>query len=75
MPKALKSVAADALELSPEDRAVLAQQLMDSLPRDPEVAAAWDAEIDRRVAQYESRELELIPAEQVFAEARARRQS
>lgn len=75
MPKTLKSVAEDALELGPEDRAALAQQLMASLPRDPDIAAAWDAEIRRRVALFETGEMELIPAEQVFAEARARRRS
>ena len=72
MPKSLTALAAEALELNPEERADLAQRLLDSLPRDPEVAAALDEEIRRRVALFEAGELEMIPAEQVFAEARAR---
>ena len=50
MSESLHAVEAAALELSPEDRARLAQRLLDSLPRDQGVAAAWDEEVKRRVA-------------------------
>ena len=44
---------------------------LSSLPRDPEVEAARDAEIRRRVAELESGAMD-TPAEEVFAEARRR---
>ncbi len=72
MPNSLQSVEAAALELSQEERAQLAQSLLASLPRDPEVEATWDEEIKRRVAELEAGLIETIPAEDVFAEARSR---
>ena len=72
MASSLEAVEAAALELSPEERAQLAQRLLSSLPRDPEAEAAWDAEIRRRVAELESGAMNTIPAEEVFAEARHR---
>lgn len=72
MASSLQEVETAALELSPEERAQLAQRLLDSLARDPEVDAAWDAEIRRRVAKLESGAMDTTPAEEVFAEARRR---
>ena len=72
MASSLQAVEAAALELSPEERAQLAQRLLSSLARDPDVEAAWDAEIRRRVAELESGVMDTIPAEEVFAEARRR---
>ena len=37
-----------------------------------EVERAWDVEIRRRLAELEAGTAELIPAEEVFAELRAR---
>ena len=37
----------DAMELSPEERADLASELLDSLPKD-DLHPAWAAEIERR---------------------------
>ena len=37
---------------------------------DPEVQAAWDAEIADRIAKYERGDARLVPAEEVFAAAR-----
>lgn len=61
-----------AKALSAEDRARLAEELLDSLhgQSDAEADAAWDREIERRVAQVESGAVELIPAEEVHAQAR-----
>ena len=72
MASTLHSVEAAALELGAEERAQLAQRLLSSLPRDPDVQAAWDEEIRRRVGQLESGDMDTVPAEQVFAEARRR---
>ena len=51
MPTSVEELAAQAIKLSPEDRARLADILLASLPdeTDPEVDAAWDQEIQRRV--------------------------
>lgn len=61
-----------ARQLSPEDRARLAEAMTESLreamPADLE--AAWDMEIERRIDAYERGEATLIPAEDVFAKAR-----
>lgn len=48
-----------ALELSIEERADLAAQILESLDSsdDPEVQAAWQAEIERRMAQLDSGEV------------------
>jgi len=45
----------------------------DEIVDDPvEVERAWDAEIRRRLAELDAGTAELIPAEEVFAELRAR---
>ena len=61
-----------AQTLTLEERAQLAQELLESVERDsdPEVEAAWEAEIASRIAKYERGEAKLIPAEDVFAAAR-----
>ena len=61
-----------ARELAPEDRARLAEELLASLEGDlePEVDAAWDAELCKRIAEVESGAVKLIPADEVFARVR-----
>ena len=61
-----------AQTLTVEERAQLAQELLESVERDsdPEVQEAWEAEIASRITRYERGEAELIPAEDVFAAAR-----
>jgi hypothetical protein len=52
---------------------ILLVSLDDGPGDDPaEVERAWDVEIRRRLAELESGTAELIPAEEVFAELRAR---
>jgi len=57
-----------ALLLSPDDRALLVEDLVESLDRGefatPEIAAAWSAEIDRRIAAYDRGEIKTLAAEQ-----------
>lgn len=72
MATSIQDVKAAALDLSAEDRAELAQRLLSSLDRDPEVEAAWNEEIRRRIADLEAGRMTTIPAEEVFAEARLR---
>lgn len=63
MSKADQSVFADALRLEPERRAELAAELLASLdgPADPDAEAAWDVEIERRVAAIEAGAIRLEP--------------
>jgi putative addiction module component (TIGR02574 family) len=73
----LKQLEAEAMELSVRERAQLAHRLIVSLDEDvtdepAEVERAWDEEISRRLAEVEAGTAELFPAEQVFAELRAR---
>ena len=68
----LKEIEDQARALTPEERARLAETLLESLTAAPiaEIEAAWDREIEVRAAAYDRGELETISAEDVFAEAR-----
>jgi putative addiction module component (TIGR02574 family) len=60
-----------ALLLSPHDRSLLIDRLIESLDGDtPEegVEAAWDTEIKRRVNEIRSGKVKLIPGEEVLRE-------
>lgn len=72
MPDLVTELSQRARELSPEDRARLAEVLLASLEGDlePELDAAWDEEIRRRVAEVESGAATLVPADEVFARVR-----
>jgi putative addiction module component (TIGR02574 family) len=61
--KTTHDVLADALRLQPDARAELAAELLASLdgPADTGAEAAWDAEIDRRVAAIEAGAIALEP--------------
>jgi len=67
MAKDVTALFRDASELSEEDRATLAGLLIESLEADPEpdVEAAWRAEIERRVADVESGAVQTVPWEEV----------
>jgi putative addiction module component (TIGR02574 family) len=68
----LEELSKKARALDVEERAQLAQELLVSVEceSDPEVQAAWDAEIADRIAKYERGDARLVPAEEVFAAAR-----
>ena len=61
-----------ARELAPEDRARLAEELLASLEGElePDVDAAWDAELMKRIAEVDSGAVKLVPADEVFARVR-----
>jgi len=61
---------AEALKLSPEDRALLADHVLASLRRQDEVEEAWSAEVHRRLAEVEAGDVSLIPVEQAIQHAR-----
>jgi putative addiction module component (TIGR02574 family) len=62
----------EAMTLSPEVRAELAERLIGSLAEDvsPEITNAQLAEVRRRIAEVESGQAEMIPGDEVFARAR-----
>jgi putative addiction module component (TIGR02574 family) len=64
-------IARQARKLSAEERAKLAESLLESLQSPiSEIEAAWAKEIGERVAAFERGEAVTLPAEAVFAEAR-----
>jgi putative addiction module component (TIGR02574 family) len=71
MSNRLEIVEAQALKLSPEERAQLADRLVTSLFKDQEIEDAWAAEVERRVEEIESGRATLIPAAASIARARA----
>lgn len=68
----LAEIEQQACTLSPDERAYLAEVLLESL-RDPslsEVETEWEREIENRVAAFDKGELPTYSAEEVFADAR-----
>jgi putative addiction module component (TIGR02574 family) len=77
MSRPLKQLEAEVLALSVPERAHLAQRLIESLDdnaeEDPaQVERAWEEEIRRRIEEDRAGKAPLVPASEVFAEARAR---
>ena len=68
----LQELERQARSLSPEERARLADLLLESLRDTPiaEIETAWDREIEESVAAYGRGELKTFSAEDVFADAR-----
>ncbi|HUX23615.1 MAG TPA: addiction module protein [Burkholderiales bacterium] len=71
MSSQLEIVEAQALKLSPEERAQLADRLVASLVKDQEIEDAWAAEVERRIDEIESGRATLIPAAESIDRARA----
>jgi putative addiction module component (TIGR02574 family) len=62
-----KKLLSEALRLPPADREALAGRLFDSLETDdPDSESAWQAEIERRIAELDQGKVKPIP----WAEAR-----
>jgi putative addiction module component (TIGR02574 family) len=72
MSVSLSDIEQQAKSLSPDDRARLAEVLLESLREKQlsEIERAWDREIEQRVAAYDRGELKAFSAQDVFAEAR-----
>lgn len=62
-----EQIKVEAMKLSPEERADLADWLWVSATPREEVAAAWEAEIARRIAEIDAGTAKLIPGEEVLA--------
>ena len=67
----LRALEKEALELPPRSRVRLAEKIIESIDdyADPDLEAAWDDEIERRVKEIESGAEEGIPAAQVMKDA------
>lgn len=70
MPSELEAIQAQALKLSAEERARLADRLIASLFDDKEIEEAWAVEVERRIKEIESGRAKLVPAAEAIARAR-----
>ncbi|MEX2491140.1 MAG: addiction module protein [Nitrospirales bacterium] len=71
MSVSLKKIEEQARALSAEERAKLAESMLESLHAPlSEIEAAWSEEIEQRVAAFDRGEITSYAAEDVFAEAR-----
>lgn len=72
MSDTVKQIAHEAMQLSPAQRAELADLLVESLESTPpdEVQKLWIAEADKRLAEVRSGKVATIPGEDVLSEAR-----
>jgi predicted acyltransferase (DUF342 family) len=68
-----KHIEYEAMRLSPEDRARLALELIESLEElaQSEVECLWLEESARRAGQIDAKTVELVPGDVVAREARA----
>lgn len=71
MASQLEIIEAQALELTAEERAQLADRLLTSIFEDHDIEAAWAVEVERRVEEIENGRAKLIPAAESIARARA----
>ena len=71
MPSQFEDIEEEALKLTVEERAHLADRLLASLSEDAEVEEAWAIEVERRVADIESGRTHVVPAAEAIARARA----
>ena len=72
MPDQVSELVERGRALAPEDRERLVDQLLESLnePAAAELNAAWETEIERRLAEYDGGTVQAIDAGEVFAKAR-----
>jgi putative addiction module component (TIGR02574 family) len=72
MPDQVSELVKRGRALAPEDRERLVDQLLESLnePAAAELNAAWETEIERRLAEYDGGTVQATDAAEVFAKAR-----
>lgn len=66
----LDFVTAEAMKLSPTERAELVQRLTDTLLPAPPLHPDWEAELAQRLADMDAGVAPSIPAEQILAQLR-----
>lgn len=67
----LELLEAEALKLTPGERAAFAQLLLASLDEDAGIEEAWAVETERRIADIESGAVKAIPISDALAQVRA----
>lgn len=69
----VEELAQRGMALPPADRSRLVDMLLISLHEEPlgDVEAAWDQEVEHRLAAYDRGELRAVDGEEVLAKARA----
>lgn len=67
MSRSVEEVLAEALNMSPQERAIIAERLIGSLDNqyDSEVELAWQREIQKRISKIENKEVNCLPWEEV----------
>ena len=71
MSSTVETLEAEALQLSAAERARLVERLIASLDIDPEVEAAWAAEVERRNAEVEGGAVSLISGPEALEQLKA----
>ena len=71
MASSIETIEAEALRLSPTERARLIERLIASLDVDPEVEEAWAAEVERRNDEIESGKVSLLSGPEAIAKLKA----
>lgn len=69
MAKSARELFEEAMRLNPKERATLMRLLVDSLDAESEEGAeeAWLAEIERRIAELDSGQVQAVPWEELRA--------
>jgi putative addiction module component (TIGR02574 family) len=70
MSRQVEVLEAEAMKLTAEERARLADRLIASLSVDAEIEEAWAAEVERRIAEIEAGRARVVPAADAIARAR-----
>lgn len=70
MSSTLEQLTAQALDLPAEQRAVLAETLLESIEPTPPLSPEWEVEIARRVAEVDRGEVTCRPWSEVMQELR-----
>ena len=72
MPTAADKVVDEALDLPADARIGLVDRILSSLnlPTRPEIDRLWAKEAERRVAEIDRGEVDLVPGEEVFSKIR-----
>ena len=72
MSDTVRAIEAEALKLSPEERAALIERLAATIAPAAPLHPAWEAEIAQRLADLEAGLVELLDGCEVFTAVRAR---
>ena len=68
----IEMLEAEVLRLPAAERALLVQALVASLDEDSAVEDAWAVEVDRRLAQIEAGEVNLVPGREALDKLKAK---